>query len=61
LLDGYLLLWLFRGDRREFALIGDDNQRICIDPASKLVLVQTALEDTDKTWRLRAAVIEQFG
>jgi hypothetical protein len=60
LLDGYLL-WLFRGDTREFALIGDNGQRFCIDSASKLVLVQTALEDTDETWRLRAAVIEQFG
>jgi hypothetical protein len=42
-------------------LIGDDGQRICIDPASNLVLVQTALEDADKTRRLRAAVTEQFG
>jgi len=58
---GYLL-WLLPGTRRQFALVGDYGQRICIDPASKLVMVQTALDSTnDEVWRLWSAVVEQFG
>jgi CubicO group peptidase (beta-lactamase class C family) len=56
---GYLL-WLFPGNRRQFALFGQNGQRICIDPASKLVMVQTALEDTDEVWWLWSALVEQF-
>jgi CubicO group peptidase (beta-lactamase class C family) len=58
---GYLL-WLFPGNRRQFALLGGYGQRICIDPASKLVMVQTALDDsTSETWSLWTALVEQFG
>jgi CubicO group peptidase (beta-lactamase class C family) len=57
---GYLL-WLLPGPRRQFALIGQNGQRICIDPASKLVMVQTALEDTPEAWGLWSALVQQFG
>ena len=40
---GYLL-WLLPGTRRQFAAIGLLDSVICVDPASKLVMVQTALE-----------------
>ena len=53
---GYLL-WLCPGDRRQFACIGYKGQYICVDPISKLVMVQTAVEapnagDNDETWAL---------
>jgi len=57
---GYLL-WLLPGPRRQFAFSGNNGQRVCIDPASKLVMVQTALEDTPKVWRLWSALVKQFG
>ena len=57
---GYLL-WLLPGTRRQFACVGDLGQRICVDPASKLVMVQTALENNPEVWRLWSAVVEQFG
>jgi len=58
---GYLL-WLLPGSRRQFALVGAYGQRICVDPASKLVMVQTALDDTNgEDWRLWSALVEQFG
>jgi CubicO group peptidase (beta-lactamase class C family) len=57
---GYLL-WLLPGPRRQFALVGALGQRICVDPASKLVMVQTALDDTQEVWRLWAAVVRQLG
>ena len=57
---GYLL-WLLPGTRRQFALVGDLGQRICVDPASKLVMVQTALETNAEVWRLWSALVEQFG
>jgi len=57
---GYLL-WLLPGTRRQFALVGAFGQRICIDPASKLVMVQTAVENTPEVWRLWLAAVEQFG
>lgn len=57
---GYLL-WLLPGTRRQFALVGDEGQRICVDPDSKLVMVQTALETNAEFWRLWSAVVEQFG
>jgi CubicO group peptidase (beta-lactamase class C family) len=56
---GYLL-WLLPGDRRQFALVGADGQRICIDPASKLVMVHTALADDGEVWRLWAAAVRQL-
>jgi CubicO group peptidase (beta-lactamase class C family) len=57
---GYLL-WLLPGSRRQFAMVGDLGQRVCVDPASKLVMVQTALETNPEVWRLWANVVEQFG
>jgi CubicO group peptidase (beta-lactamase class C family) len=60
---GYLL-WLFPGGRRQFALLGYKGQYVCIDPISKLVMVQTAVEapgDNDETWSLWSAVVDQFG
>jgi CubicO group peptidase (beta-lactamase class C family) len=56
---GYLL-WLLPGARRQFALVGANGQRICVDPGSKLVMVQTALESSDESWRLWSALVEQF-
>jgi CubicO group peptidase (beta-lactamase class C family) len=57
---GYLL-WLLPGARRQFALVGANGQRICVDPTSKLVMVQTAVDNTDEVWRLWSALVEQFG
>ena len=36
-------IWLFPGPRRQFALLGIHGQSIYIDPASRLVMVQTAV------------------
>jgi CubicO group peptidase (beta-lactamase class C family) len=57
---GYLI-WLLPGARRQFAPIGFLGQRILVDPASKLVMVQTAVENTDEVGRLWADVVRQFG
>ena len=57
---GYLF-YLFPGSRRQFALLGFKGQRICIDPAAKLVMVHTALEEGPEIWRLWAALTAQFG
>jgi CubicO group peptidase (beta-lactamase class C family) len=58
---GYLL-WLLPGNRRQFALLGAFGQRICIDPAAKLVMVHTALAAKgDEEWRLWSAVVRQLG
>jgi CubicO group peptidase (beta-lactamase class C family) len=57
---GYFL-WLLPGKRREFAFSGGLGQRVCIDPISKLVLVQTALEGSPEVWGLWSALVEQFG
>jgi len=57
---GYFL-WLLPGDRRQFALVGANGQRICVDPTSKLIMVQTAVENTDEVWHLWSALVEQFG
>jgi CubicO group peptidase (beta-lactamase class C family) len=57
---GYLL-WLLPGARRQFALLGANGQRICVDPTSKLVMVQTAVKNTDEDWRLWSALVKQFG
>jgi len=56
---GYLM-WLLPGARRQFALVGDNGQRICVDPGSKLVMVQTALESSNESWRLWSALVRQF-
>jgi CubicO group peptidase (beta-lactamase class C family) len=57
---GYLL-WLLPGSRRQFAMIGAFGQYVLVDPAAKLVVVQTALEDRKEVWRLWAALVAQFG
>jgi CubicO group peptidase (beta-lactamase class C family) len=57
---GYFL-WLPPGKRRQFAFSGDLGQRVCIDPASKLVLVQTALKDSPEVWHLWAELVAQLG
>jgi CubicO group peptidase (beta-lactamase class C family) len=62
---GYLF-WLFPGDRRQFALVGYKGQYICVDPISKLVMVQTALDAPGadlnyEAWSLWAAIVEQHG
>jgi CubicO group peptidase (beta-lactamase class C family) len=56
---GYLV-WLLPGTRRQFALIGYRGQYICVDPASKLVMVQTAVETNDEIWHLWSALSKQF-
>ena len=35
--------WIFPGDRRTFALLGVRGQSIYVDPASRLVMVTTAV------------------
>jgi len=57
---GYFL-WLLPGARHQFALVGANGQRICVDPTSKLIMVQTAVENTDEVWHLWSALVEQFG
>lgn len=58
---GYLL-WLLPGDRRQFALVGAFGQRIIVDPPSKLVMVQTALDETDAgSWKLWRTLVAQLG
>jgi CubicO group peptidase (beta-lactamase class C family) len=58
---GYLF-WLLPGDRRQFAMVGAFGQRIIVDPTSKLVMVQTALDETDRgSWKLWRALVEQLG
>jgi CubicO group peptidase (beta-lactamase class C family) len=56
---GYLL-WLLPGKRRQFALLGQNGQRIFVDPASKLVMVHTALEENRETFRVWSAVVDQL-
>ena len=55
------LIWLLPGARRQFASIGFLGPRILVDPASKLVMVQIAVENTDEVWRLLIYVVRQFG
>jgi CubicO group peptidase (beta-lactamase class C family) len=57
---GYFI-WLLPGARRQFALIGAKGQRIYVDPGSKLIMVQTAVEETDEVWRLWSELVKQFG
>jgi len=71
--DGYLAkaeggfgygyqLYLFPGSRRQFAMLGHLGQRILVDPPSKLVMVQTAVDEkSPEIWRLWSGVVAQFG
>ena len=57
---GYLI-WLLPGARRQFALVGARGHRICVDPASKLVMVHLAVDEAPEAWQLWSALVEQFG
>jgi CubicO group peptidase (beta-lactamase class C family) len=57
---GYLL-WLLPWAKRQFALFGDYGQRICVDPASKLVMVQTSVDQKVEIWSLWRSLTQQFG
>jgi CubicO group peptidase (beta-lactamase class C family) len=64
---GYLV-WILPGKQRRFALIGIQGQMILVDPASKLVMVQTAVDkkpnDLDanaEILSLWSGVVERFG
>jgi len=46
---GYLF-WLLPWAKRQFALFGDYGQRICVDPISKLVMVQTSVDEKPEIW-----------
>ena len=57
---GYLF-WLLPGNRRQFAMVGAFGQRIIVDPSSKLVMVQTALDETDAgSWKLWRTLVAQL-
>ena len=51
----------FLGANSQFALFGNYGQRICIDPASKLVMVHTSVGEKTEIWRLWSALVKQFG
>jgi CubicO group peptidase (beta-lactamase class C family) len=57
---GYLM-WLLPGTRRQFTPIGFLGQRILVDPAAKLVMAQTALENSDEIGPLWSDVVKTFG
>ena len=61
---GYLM-WLLPGSRRQFVLLGGYGHRIFIDPAAKLIMVQTgvdgSIDQSDEPGRLWAAVVTKFG
>jgi CubicO group peptidase (beta-lactamase class C family) len=61
-------VWIFPGERRRFALIGIRGQLILVDPASKIVMVHTAVRlqpaeprANAETIALFLSVLEQFG
>lgn len=60
-------LWILPGTRRMFAFLGADGQFILADPASKLFLVQTAVErspidvQTAETLQLWQAIVRKLG
>jgi len=56
---GYLL-WLLPWGQRQFAMFGDFGQRVCIDPASKIVMVHAGLEQTPELWKLWLASLKRF-
>ena len=58
---GYLL-WLLPGSRRQFAMFGDFGQRICVDPASKLVHgADCGRERYTEIWQLWSDAVKTFG
>jgi CubicO group peptidase (beta-lactamase class C family) len=61
-------VWIFPGEQRKFALLGVRGQMILVDPASKLVMVHTAVRQKPsdraanaETIALWLAVLEQLG
>jgi CubicO group peptidase (beta-lactamase class C family) len=61
-------LWIFPGERRDFALLGSNGQRIFVDPQSKLILVQTAVMEKGvdppkdaETIGLWLSLVHQYG
>jgi CubicO group peptidase (beta-lactamase class C family) len=61
-------VWILPGKQRRFALLGIRGQMIFVDPASKLVMAQTAVRQTPsgradnaETIALWLGVVEQFG
>ena len=60
-------VWLLPGAERRFVLRGVRGQMIFVDPASKLVMVQTAVSpdafdpDAAETVALWTAVVNQLG
>jgi CubicO group peptidase (beta-lactamase class C family) len=59
-------LWIFPGERRMFALLGSEGQYVFVDPTSKMVLVQTAVEPhamgaVGETIHLWKALLQEFG
>jgi len=60
-------VWILPGERRMFAMLGSGGQFVLVDPASKLVMVQTAAggdpmgPEGAETLRLWAAVVAGLG
>ncbi len=62
-------IWIFPGERRMFVLRGSQSQYVFVDPASKLVLVQTAVRSEgsnsengrSECMALWLALVKQFG
>jgi len=50
-------VWIFPGEQRRFALIGFGGQMILVDPASKLVMVHTAVRQKQSDRILNAETI----
>jgi hypothetical protein len=42
-------------------LRGDFGQGVLVDPPSKLVMVQTAVEKSAEVWKLWSAAVARFG
>ena len=58
-------MWLLPGSRRQFVLLGGYGQRIFVDTAAKLIMVQTgvdrSIDQSDEPGRLWAAVVNKLG
>ena len=59
-------VWLFPGSRRQFAFLGIHGQSIYVDPAARLVMVQTAVQVAATGERAEAvalwnALVAQYG
>ena len=58
--------WIFPGDRRMFALLGLHGQAIYVDPSSRLVMVETAVNKDTSASRAESvalwqAIVKQLG